>query len=312
MPDTDAWAAARVPGTCGELAQGYLDGEHVIVTAPIDRYATAVAVAAVGCPDRLPLDRQAPAGWQAPARRFPKMARALALAAQAGWLDKRGRVLLHSALPRGKGLGSSTADAAAGVAAACQASRRVCEPGALGQLLATLEPTDGSMHRGVALFASRTGRLLESLPPLDLAVGIVDWGGEVDTVQFHKHPPPSGDVGRQQAAFSAIIQGLRAQDPAAVGWGASQSALAHQRILPKPGLEELHRWVLAAGGYGLCVAHTGTIAGLLFSPSVDWQATSGQALRHFPHLAWLGPARLGSGGIWWHAVRFCPRAGAGG
>ena len=61
-------------------------------------------------------------------------------------------------------------------------------------------------------------------------------------------------------------EGLRRRDPGRLGEGATMSALANQRILPKPNLEAIIDYALARGAYGVNVAHSGTVAGILLPP----------------------------------------------
>jgi hypothetical protein len=76
-------AVARAPCTCGELAQGFLDGEHVVISAPIDRYSVAVALKP---PADSPGIGASGVGWEVAAPGFPKTDAVLARAQEAGWL----------------------------------------------------------------------------------------------------------------------------------------------------------------------------------------------------------------------------------
>ncbi len=90
-----------LPGTCGELVQGTLDGVPCLVSCPIDRYSIAHIEL---CPDP---------NWSVP-HDAPKTAAALRAGliylGQTSW---GGRLELDSDLPRGRGYASSTADVAA-------------------------------------------------------------------------------------------------------------------------------------------------------------------------------------------------------
>jgi hypothetical protein len=75
-------AVARAPCTCGELAQGFLDGEHVVISAPIDRYSVA---AALKSPADSPGIGASGVGWEVAAPGFPKTDAVLARAQEAGY-----------------------------------------------------------------------------------------------------------------------------------------------------------------------------------------------------------------------------------
>jgi uncharacterized protein involved in propanediol utilization len=55
-------------------------------------------------------------------------------------------------------------------------------------------------------------------------------------------------------------------DAALLGCVATASARLNQRILPKPHFERLERLAQETGALGLQVAHSGSVAGLIFSP----------------------------------------------
>ncbi|MGI6559362.1 MAG: hypothetical protein ACOX20_10685 [Limnochordia bacterium] len=102
-------------------------------------------------------------------------------------LDLGLRVQVSSELLRGKGLASSTADIAAGVAALGGLLGRDFTPRELASVALQVEPTDGLMFPGLACFDHRRGTWQESLgspPPMELLV--FDAGGEVDTLDFQR------------------------------------------------------------------------------------------------------------------------------
>ena len=80
--------------------------------------------------------------------------------------------------------------------------------------------------------------------------------------------PPAEYDDREIATFGVLRSALRRAvatgDPALLGRVATASARINQRFLPKPGLEELLELGLRHGGCGVQVAHSGTVAGLVF------------------------------------------------
>lgn len=244
--------SVRVPGSCGELAQGVIDGVRLHVSCPVDRYAWA-SWDPVGRPQSLP--------W--------KTRRALA-AAGADHREFVGGVRLTSQLPVGIGMASSTADIAAAVGLYQAFSRRGSDPCVVARAALAIEPTDGVLFGGIVLFDHEHGRVLESWgdpPPLEVVA--VQVGGPVDTVAFNARDlckTARHHTRSTLAAFALIREGLAARSPSLIGHGATLSALCHQDVLPKPVLEPLLKLALQEGGYGVNVAHSGSLVGLLFSP----------------------------------------------
>src|SRR5262245_38511044 len=116
--------AVRValPGTCGELVQGTLDGEPCLISCPIDSYSIAE------------VRFQPWGGWSVPAH-APKTRAALqAGLTYLGLTASSGSVHLQTELPRGRGYGSSTADIGATLYALGQAAGRAFVPSDVARL----------------------------------------------------------------------------------------------------------------------------------------------------------------------------------
>src|SRR5437870_7146152 len=97
-PLADEVVRVALPGTCGELVQGSLDGEPCLISCPLGWYSIA-AVRFQSC-----------GVWTVPAQ-APKTRAALHTGlAYLGRTASGGCVHLHTELPRGRGYGSSTAD----------------------------------------------------------------------------------------------------------------------------------------------------------------------------------------------------------
>lgn len=266
-----AAATVAVPGTCGELVQGLVDDVSCLVSCPIDRYARATVT----------LSPEA-GTWRSPPGKTKAMA-ALQLAAARLALAGGGILHFSSKLLDGKGYGSSTADVASAVYALGAAASRPFDPPDVARLATQVEPSDSVMFPGLALLAHRTGEHYEMLgqpPALDIL--LLDTGGTIDTLTFNRDLP--WEALRQQAprvrdALSMLRDGIRQNDPRWVAQAATLSAQAHQAILPKSDLEAVLEAGRKTGALGVCVAHSGTLIGVLFSPvSPDERAARTTAL----------------------------------
>lgn len=256
-PARPGCATAAIPGTCGELLQGWLEGGPLLVSCPIDRFATATVAIRGDGRILAPPDR-------------PKARRAAELALSAfGRPGLGARVTIRSDLPWSKGYGSSTADIAAVLYAAAWALGRHPDPAAIARLAVRIEPTDSTPFPGLTAFDHRAGTRHESLgaaPPLHLAV--IDLGGIVDTIAFHRAGPtglPAGDArpAELSRAYDLLRRGIEFRRADLIGRAATISAELHQALLPKPELPALIELVEGSGGLGVVVAHSGTLVGLL-------------------------------------------------
>jgi len=284
-------ATVRVPGTCGELVQGMLDGSHFLITCPIDLYST------------VRVDLYLGKGEVEGPQDCPKAIRAVRLTLS--YLlreDLDARLYVRSPIPRGKGMASSTADVAGAIGATALALGRQLSPLEVGRLAVAVEPSDGVMFPGIALFDHREGRLHEVLgPPPFAELVVLDFGGTVDTLEFNKIDRRSllqPSEPRFREAVNYVRRGIQMSDLALVGKGATISALAHQSILHKPQLAEVQEFGKAMGAVGVNVAHSGTILGLLLDGRLGvGDRVYKEALRVFPQMEAAYLLRMVSGGI---------------
>ncbi|TAK09999.1 MAG: GHMP kinase [Candidatus Manganitrophaceae bacterium] len=244
----------RVPGSCGELAQGSIDGIRLHVSCPVNRYTWA-----------------APENESQQRRLGLKVRKALALAATFWKGDASADGLsLYSGLPVGKGMASSTADIAAALAVRQMTARSFIDLDETARLALAVEPTDGVIFEGITLFDHYRGTVRRGLgnpPSLDILA--IEFEETVDTVSFNQRDYLK--AAREQtrsvlAAFGLIEEGLREGCVRKIGEGATLSALAHQNLLRKPDLERILKMTLDLGGVGVNIAHSGSIVGMLFRP----------------------------------------------
>ena len=284
-------ATVRAPGVCGELVQGMLGDVYFLVTCPIDFFARA----------RVELYADGP-GVAAPVE-CPKAAAALsATLAHLGRADLRARLVINSPIPRGKGMGSSSADVLATIAATGLALGVDLPPGVLAKIAVSVEPTDGVMFPGIALVDHREARIAETLgPPPPMEIVALDFGGTVDTLEFNR-------VDRRAAwrsieaetteALQLVRLGVKEGDPALVGQGASISARASQSILPKPMLPAVLEFAEAIGAVGVDVGHSGTIIGVLLDARERRGLSAFRRARDtFPEAEMVHHFRLLGGGL---------------
>jgi len=281
----------RVPGVCGELVQGMLGQSHFLVTCPIDFYSRVTVEIFEGR-----------TGITAPAD-CPKSRAAVAAAlAHLGRTGVAAVLTISNPIPRGKGMASSSADVTGAIAATGLALGRHLSPGLIGELALSVEPSDGVMFPGIALFDHREGSIVEELgPPPPMEIVALDFGGTVDTLEFNRidhsnawHRLESVN----QEALDLVRQGIQESKPTLVGLGASISAAAGQRILKKPQLPRVVAFAQAVGAVGVCVAHSGTVIGVLLDARERrGKSAFRRAQAAFTDAAAVHHFRLMSGGV---------------
>lgn len=260
----------HAPAHHGELLQGmFLDDagrrRRALVTLPLPErgtralfYPSSAHWGVVGTPE------------------LTKVRRAALLAlrelSRLGHTAKGGQVEIISDVPRGIGMGSSTSDVTATIRAVADHHGVPLSREEVGRLAVLAECAADSImiDDRVVLFAHRDGEVLETfgsrLPDLVVVGCDADPGVRVDTLGLR----PAEYDEREVGAFGVLRAGLRRAvatgDAALLGRVATASARINQRFLPKRLLEPLLELCLRHGGCGVQVAHSGTVAGLLFDP----------------------------------------------
>ena len=284
-------AIVRAPGVCGELAQGVIEGIHFLVTCPVDFYSRVkVDIYSDGPGVEAPQDCEKAAAAVRRTLFHLKNAKA------------RAKLTINNPIPRGKGMASSSADLAAAIAATGLALGEEISPYQIAQIALSIEPTDGIMIPGVALFDHRAGIIRESLgPPPPMEIVALDLGGTVDTVQFNmvdrfqRWQSVDEQTGE---ALRLLRRGIEEQDPALVGRGASISAEASQTVLAKPRLAEVKEFAESVGAVGVNVGHSGTIMGVLLDARERrGKSTYHKALSAFPDAESVYHFRFLGGGV---------------
>jgi uncharacterized protein involved in propanediol utilization len=185
---------------------------------------------------------------------------------------KGGRVEITSNVPRGIGMGSSTSDVTATIKAVADYHGVSLSREEIGRLAVLAEIASDSVmiDDRVVLFAHRDGLVLETfghrLPDM-VVVGCDTAPGQVvETLGLPPADYSDREAGEFQVLRGALRRAIALDDVALLGKVATASARINQRYLPKPGLEALIELGLRHGGVGLQIAHSGTVAGLIFDP----------------------------------------------
>ena len=282
---------ASAPGTCGELAQGMLDGVLCLVTCPVDIRSTATVVLRPG-EGRIEAPPDSPKAAEAARSTLDFL----------GERAVDAHLTLDSRLPRGKGMASSTADVAASIAATAAAAGHRLEPDQIARLALGVEPSDGVMFPGIVVFDHREGTILLPLgEPPPMRVLVLDFGGEVDTLEFNsiaRDRALNSQASRMSEAVSLIESGLLRGNPLHVGKGATISAMANQEISFNPCLDDVLAFSAEVGGYGVNVAHSGTVIGILLPDQSSLVShAAAQARKRFDCLELATNCRVQGGGV---------------
>ncbi len=285
-------ASVQVPGSCGELVQGTLKGGNFLISCPVNLYSQVTVRLAEnisGVISNIEAEKTV-----------------LAVSKTLAYLERPelgAEINIETQLPRGKGMASSTADISAASGAVMAALNAYPDPELIKRVALEIEPTDAVFLPGIHLFDHIEGLTSEYLgePPL-MDILIFAGKGKVDTLDFNSQSELS--ILKQEKerlveeAVALVQSGIERRNPELVGQGATQSSLAHQSILYKPGLERL-LYIIEGNDevFGVNVAHSGTVIGLLVDPDWSGYGLINMITGKIPELVFLKRVSLISGGV---------------
>lgn len=259
--------AGRSFGTFGELLQGALPRteQPFMVTFPLALWSTATFQ-----------HRADAATVTVQPEHKQKSARLAALALSRTGLSGGGELFLHSEMPEGKGLASSSADLVATARAVAAAAGVRFAPEDIESLLRPIEPSDGVMYDEIVDFDHRAVRLRERLGTLPtMTIVAQDMGGQVDTVHYNSTTRAYEEVERREYArlLDQVREAIRHADLEAAGQVATRSAELNARRIPNRVLGPLLRICRDTDALGVACAHSGTVLGILL-PHADPEVTA--------------------------------------
>lgn len=255
-----------IPGTCGELVQGWSPDwdEAVLVSCPITCYSQ-IAVELGPGPDIL---------VHGPSNDYSKLQRAARLVLSfLGQPDLGAWVTVNSRLLPGRGMASSTADVVGVMIGLTLALEQSIPAGELARIACQVEPSDSTMFADLTVLAYRDSARFQPLGPApSLPLLMLDTGQAVDTLTFNARLNLAAV--RQLApttktAIEMLKQGLASKDAATIGAAATLSAVNYQQVNDNPLVDRARRWVDETGAVGLIRAHSGSVLGLLYPANTD-------------------------------------------
>jgi uncharacterized protein involved in propanediol utilization len=290
----------------GEILQGVFytgDGktEHALVTLPCDLFHAQA---------RFRPFRHGPLTVTPGDRYKARVATRLTLDTL-GRPEWGGALTLHGNVPLSWGCGSSTADVVAAILAVADAFQISMEPEWLARLAVAAETASDSLMYSrdrCVLFAQRSGtRLLElggPLPPAHvLGFNTDDEGKGIDTLGLAPIRYGWWEIEAFRVLRGLLQHAVERGDAQLLGRVATASAEINQRHRPNRLIPSLLALSRSIGALGLQIAHSGTVAGLLFETGND----SADRLEE----ARAGLGRLGVHRCWEFRTDMATQAGYG-
>lgn len=244
------------PASCGEFVQGIVDRDEYLCSYAIDLYSTAEveeklnninigpsksrkAIEAVFKKFNIPIEE-----------------------------SKNISLKIKSKIPVGKGMASSTADIGATIGATLGLIKKELSNEEIAKLASTIEPTDSMYIEKNNIFNPLNGEVIKYLGNIqDSRVVILEPNRTLNTMRIRKTPNykkikiKNKDI--TKISFNLLEEGIKNNDLYSIGKASTFSSLANENIHQKEGLEKIIEISKNYGAYGVNVAHSGTVIGIL-------------------------------------------------
>ncbi|AXU29476.1 TPA: cobalamin biosynthesis protein [Clostridioides difficile] len=244
------------PASCGEFVQGIIDDEEYLCSYAIDMYSKVyieeklVDINLGRYKSRLAIEKVF--------EKFnlPKK------------YTKNISLNINSEIPVGKGMASSTADIGATIKATLSLIDKDLSSEEISKLAAEIEPTDSIFIDKNSIFNPLNGTVIKYLGNLTNAkVVILEPNKVLDTMKirlrqdYNRLKVENKEVIKK--SFALLEEGLKKNNLSLVGEACTLSSLANENIEKKEYLNEIIKISKKYGAYGVNIAHSGTVVGIL-------------------------------------------------
>lgn len=250
------------PASCGEFVQGIIDDEEYLCSYAIDMYSKVyieeklVDINLGRYKSRLAIEKV-----------FEKF--------NLPKKDTKNISLnIDSKIPIGKGMASSTADIGATIKATLSLIDKDLSSEEICKLAAEIEPTDSIFIDKNSIFNPLNGTVIKYLGNISNAkVIILEPNKVLDTmkIRLRKDYNTLKIENREiiKKSFTLLEEGLKNDNLSLVGEACTLSSLANENIEKKEYLNEIIKIAEKCGAYGVNIAHSGTVIGILIDKFMD-------------------------------------------
>lgn len=245
------------PASCGEFVQGILDeNKEYLCSYAVNMYST------VKVEEKL---KNIDIGPKKSRRAIEKVFEKFNLPVKE---TKNISLNICSNIPIGKGMASSTADIGATIKATLCLIDKSLTNEEISVLAAEIEPTDSIFIEEGNVFNPLNGKVKKNLGNItNSRVVVLEPNRTLDTIELRKISNynelklKNADITKE--AFQLLEQGIKNNDLTMVGNACTMSSLANESIVKKQYLREIIEISKQYGAYGVNIAHSGTVIGIL-------------------------------------------------
>ncbi|SHK32016.1 GHMP family kinase ATP-binding protein [Tepidibacter formicigenes] len=250
------------PGSCGEFIQGMLEDSEYLVSYAVNMYSKAQVE------EKSENIRKGPY----------KARKALQEVFKYFNLDvkdtKNISLNVKSNIPIGKGMASSTADIGATINAALSFLGKELDSHKISKIAAKVEPTDSIFIENNCIFNPLKGEVLKELGYVDgIKVLVLEPNEKLNTQSIRRKQDyflkKQDNKEKIKQAFKTLEEGFKNNDLKLIGKAATISSILNENIHKKDGLHEIIKITEEFGAYGVNIAHSGTVIGIILDKEMN-------------------------------------------
>lgn len=250
------------PGSCGEFIQGMIKDKEYLVSYAVNMYSRADIYETTKNISRGPFKSR---------RALEKVFEHFGLTKDD---TKNISLRIKSNIPLGKGMASSTADIGATIRATLSFLNKDIQDEEISKIAATIEPTDSIYMKDNCIFDPLKGEIFKKLGYIDgIKILALEPDERLNTQYIRKRQDyfikKKANEENLKYAFDILEKGFDNKDLSLVGKAATISSILNENIHKKEGLSEIIKISEDYGAYGVNIAHSGTVVGIILDKDMD-------------------------------------------
>lgn len=252
------------PASCGEFVQGILDNEEYLSSYAIDMFSVASLEEK---------KEDINLGSKKSRKAIEKVFEKFNIPIEE---SKNISLDLKSNIPIGKGMASSTADIGATIKATLSILNKKLNDEEISLIASEIEPTDSIILYKNSIFNPVNGRVKKYLSSFNNGRVIILEPKEILETKIIRSNPNYLNIKLEnksiiKKSFNLLEKGLENNDLKLIGEACTLSSLANENIHKKPYLNEIIEISQNMNAYGVNIAHSGTVIGILIDKNMDYE-----------------------------------------
>ena len=250
------------PASCGEFVQGIIKDKEYLSSYAIDRYSIVTLEERIEDVKKGPLKARKAIEEVFKYFNLPKKEL------------KHISIDINSEIPISKGMASSTADIGATIKATLNLIGKNLDEYEISRLATKIEPTDSIYIKENTIFNPLDANVIKKLGILDTGKVLILEPNETLSTKYIRKRENYNKLKKQnkyiiEYAFKLLEEGIKKKDLNLIGQACNISSIANENIHKKKYLNEIMDISKEYGAYGVNIAHSGTVVGILLESDMN-------------------------------------------